>query len=348
MNNSDEDRRITPRISSNHHQYSSPLIITIWRRQYRRGGPSIKLCRMERYRGRFAPSPSGPLHFGSLVAAVGSYLDARSSGGQWLVRMEDPDPPRVVPGAADEILRALEACRLLWDGTVARQSERREAYHSALHQLRARGLIYPCACSRREIADSAVRGIEGYVYSGACRGGLPPGKRARAQRVDTRGAMVVFEDAVQGRIEHDLEKEIGDFVLYRADRVYAYQLAVVIDDAGQNITDVVRGADLLASTPRQIHLQRLLGLPTPRYAHLPVVVNEAGEKLSKQTLAAPFDPARPVPALVAALAFLGQAPPADLKRASLSALWDWALANWDLARVARVRAAPVPPVTAER
>jgi glutamyl-Q tRNA(Asp) synthetase len=246
-------------------------------------------------------------------------------------------------GAADEILRALEACRMLWDGPVVRQSERSEAYHSALHRLRGRGIVYPCACSRREIADSAVMGIEGYVYRGACRGGLPPGKRARAQRVDTRGATVVFDDAVQGRIQYDLEKEIGDFVLYRAERVYAYQLAVVIDDGEQNITDVVRGADLLASTPRQVHLQRLLGLATPRYVHLPVAVNEAGEKLSKQTLAAPVDPAQPLPALVAALAFLGQGPPADLRRASLTALWDWALKNWDLARVPRVRTAPAPP-----
>ncbi|MDH3288047.1 MAG: tRNA glutamyl-Q(34) synthetase GluQRS [Betaproteobacteria bacterium] len=299
---------------------------------------------MERYRGRFAPSPTGPLHFGSLVAAVGSYLEARARRGEWLVRMEDPDPPRVVPGAADEILRALEACRMLWDGPVVRQSERSDAYHSALHRLRERGVVYSCACSRREIADSAVMGIEGYVYRGSCRDGLPPGKRARAQRVSTRGATVVFEDAAQGRIEHDLEKEIGDFVLYRADRVYAYQLAVVMDDAEQNITDVVRGADLLASTPRQIHLQRLLGLATPRYVHLPVAVNEAGEKLSKQTLAAPVNPAHPVPALAAALTFLGQCPPTELGRESLTEFWDWALKNWDLARVPRVRTAPVPPI----
>jgi glutamyl-Q tRNA(Asp) synthetase len=299
---------------------------------------------MESYRGRFAPSPTGPLHFGSLVAAVGSYLEARARNGEWLVRIEDPDPPRVVPGAADEILRALEACHMLWDGPVVRQSERSDAYHSALHQLRERGVVYPCACSRREVADSAVMGIEGYVYRGSCRKGLPSGKRARAQRVYTHGALVVFEDAVQGRIEHDLEKEIGDFVLYRADGVYAYQLAVVIDDAGQNITDVVRGADLLASTPRQIHLQRLLGLATPRYIHLPVAVNEAGEKLSKQTLAAPVDPAQPVPALVGALAFLGQCPPPELRRASPTEFWDWALKNWDLARVPRVRTVPVPHV----
>jgi glutamyl-Q tRNA(Asp) synthetase len=297
-----------------------------------------------RYRGRFAPSPTGPLHFGSLVAAVGSYLEARARGGEWLVRMEDLDPPRVVPGAADEILRALEACGMAWDGTVACQSARSAAYHSALHRLRTRGVVYPCACSRREIADSAVAGIEGHVYNGSCRGGPPAGRRARAQRVDTRGAVIAFDDTLQGHVAHDLERDIGDFVVYRADQVYAYQLAVVIDDAEQGVTDVVRGADLLDSTSRQIYLQRLLNLPSPRYAHLPVAVNEAGDKLSKQTLAAPVDAAHPVRALAAALRFLGQGPPAGLARASLRDFWDWALENWNLARVPRVRSAPAPRV----
>src|SRR5687767_2161303 len=228
--------------------------------------------------------------------------------------MEDLDPPRVAPGAADDILRALAACGLDWDGTVVRQSARSDAYHAALHRLRERGKVYPCACSRREIADSAVAGVEGPVYPGTCRAGLPEDKTARALRVDTRGAAVAFDDAVQGRIEHDLEREFGDFVLYRADDVYAYQLAVVVDDAEQGITDVVRGADLLGSTPRQIHLQKLLGLGEPRYAHLPVAVNAAGEKLSKQTFAASLDASRPLPALVAALSFLGQEPPAELAR----------------------------------
>jgi glutamyl-Q tRNA(Asp) synthetase len=302
---------------------------------------------MERYRGRFAPSPTGPLHFGSLVAAVGSFLEARTRGGDWLVRMEDPDPPRIVPGAAEEILRALDACGMHWDGPVVRQSARSEAYHNALHRLRAGGMVYSCACSRREIADSAIAGVEGFVYPGSCRRGVPPDKRARAQRVMTRGAMIVFDDALQGRIEHDLEKDIGDFVLYRSDRVYAYQLAVVIDDSEQGITDVVRGSDLLDSTSRQIHLQRLLGLPTPRYAHLPVALGENGEKLSKQTLAAPVEAARPVPALAAALAFLGQRPPADLARAPLADFWQWALTRWNLARVPRVRTAQVPVMSDE-
>jgi glutamyl-Q tRNA(Asp) synthetase len=297
---------------------------------------------MPRYRGRFAPSPTGPLHFGSLVAAVGSFLEARTRGGDWLVRMEDLDPPRVAPGAADDILRALRACGFEWDGSVARQSERSEAYHGALHRARQTGRVYPCVCSRKEIADSAVAGIEGPVYPGTCRAGVAAGKTARALRLSTQGVTIEFDDAVQGRLAHDLERESGDFVLYRADEVYAYQLAVVVDDAEQGITDVVRGADLLGSTPRQIYLHGLLGLPRPRYAHLPVAVDAAGEKLSKQTFAAPLDATRPLPALVATLGFLGQRPPAELARGTLEEFWDWALENWSLERVPRISSAPVP------
>ena len=297
---------------------------------------------MERYRGRFAPSPTGPLHFGSLVAAVGSFLEARTRGGDWLVRMDDLDPPRVVPGAADDILRTLEACGLHWDGAVARQSARHDAYHAALHRLRDKGLVYPCACSRREIADSAVAGVEGPVYPGTCRGGIAGSRGARALRLDTRGAAIAFEDALQGRIASALEQEFGDFVLYRSDGVYAYQLAAVVDDAEEGITDIVRGADLLGSTPRQIYVQQLLGLPRPRYAHMPVAVNAAGEKLSKQTLAAPLDAAQPLPALVAALSFLGQQPLRELARATVRELWDWAMRNWSLAHVPRAATAAVP------
>lgn len=298
---------------------------------------------MTRYRGRFAPSPTGPLHFGSLVAAAGSFLEARAHGGEWLVRMEDLDPPRVAPGAADDILRTLRACGMEWDGTLVCQSTRNDAYHAGLHQLRQKGLVYPCACSRREIADSALSGIEGPVYPGTCRGALPPGRSARALRIDTRGATVAFEDALQGAIRHDLERESGDFVLYRADDVYAYQLAVAVDDAEQGITDIVRGADLLASTPRQIYLQELLGLPRPRYVHLPVAVNAAGEKLSKQTHAAPVDAGNAVPVLVSVLDFLGQQPPLELARGTVKELWAWALKNWDLARVPRTGSARVGP-----
>jgi len=298
---------------------------------------------MKIYRGRFAPSPTGPLHFGSLVAAAGSLLEARSRGGEWLVRMEDLDTPRVAPGAADEILRTLEACGMHWDGKVIRQSGRGDAYYAALHQLRGQGVVYPCACSRRDIAESAAAGIEGPVYPGTCRSGLPPGRAARALRIDTRGAVVAFEDAVQGALAHDLERDFGDFVLYRADDVYAYQLAVVVDDAEQGVTDIVRGADLLTSTPRQIHLQQLLGLPQPRYVHLPVVVDAAGEKLSKQTFAKPVNAERPESALVAALAFLGQSPPSELAHATVTELWDWALENWILGQVPRITRAPAPP-----
>jgi len=298
-----------------------------------------------RYRGRFAPSPTGPLHFGSLIAAVGSYLEARTRGGVWLVRMEDLDPPRIAPGAADDILRTLEACGMEWDGPVAYQSERYDAYHCALHRVREKGRVYPCACSRREIADSADAGAEGPVYPGTCRGGIAQGRNARAQRLDTRGAVVRFEDALQGEITCQLEREYGDFVLYRADGVYAYQLAVVVDDAEQGITHVVRGADLLGSTPRQVYLQQLLGLPRPRYAHLPVAVDERGEKLSKQTLAAPVDASKPLPTLVAALSFLGQQPPRDLSRATVRQLWAWAARNWSLDRVPRVVSALAPAQT---
>lgn len=292
---------------------------------------------MKSYRGRFAPSPTGPLHFGSLVAAVGSYLEAKTRGGEWLVRIEDLDPPRVVPGTGDDILRTLAACGMQWDGPVAHQSARSDAYHAALHELRQRGLVYPCACSRREIADSGIAGIESYVYPGTCRPGLPPGRAARVLRIDTRGAAVEFDDALQGRIAQNLETEIGDFVLYRYDQVYAYQLAVIVDDAEQGITDVVRGADLLDSTPRQIYLQRLLGLPVPRYVHLPVAVNEHGEKLSKQTLATPVDASRPLPFLVEALRFLGQPFPPQLAAAGIGEFWQWAIANWRMEHVPRTR-----------
>jgi glutamyl-Q tRNA(Asp) synthetase len=294
---------------------------------------------MQRYRGRFAPSPTGPLHFGSLVAASGSFLEARTRGGDWLLRIEDLDPPRVAPGAAEDILRTLSACGMEWDGTVVRQGARNDAYHSALHRLREKARVYPCACSRREIADSAVSGIEGPAYPGTCRDGLPAARAARALRVDTSGARIAFTDAVQGPVAYDLERDFGDFVLLRADDVYAYQLAVVVDDAEQGITDVVRGADLLASTPRQIYLQRLLGITQPRYAHLPVAVNAAGEKLSKQTFAAPVDAGNPLPALVAALSFLGQQPPRELARATSRELWTWALQNWRLDRVPRAATA---------
>ena len=297
---------------------------------------------MDQYRGRFAPSPTGALHFGSLVAAVGSYLEARTRGGAWLLRMENLDPPREQPGAARQILRTLEACGMFWDGDVIYQSQRSEAYRAALARLEAQGLVYPCACTRREIADSALSPDGALIYPGTCRNGLAPGKAPRATRVRVDHEPVEFEDTVQGKLSQDLAAEAGDFVLLRADGLYAYQLAVVVDDAEQGITDVVRGADLLDSTPRQIYLQRRLGLPTPRYLHLPAAVNAAGEKLSKQTLAAPVNERDPVPVLAQVMAFLGQAPPEQLQRAPLTEFWNWALAHWDTTHIPRRRSLPAP------
>lgn len=287
------------------------------------------------YRGRFAPSPTGPLHFGSLVAAAGSFLEARSRGGEWHLRMEDVDAPRCSAAAATVILRALEAFGFAWDGELIWQSRRTQAYAAALEQLKAAGRVFPCACTRRELADSAIAPDGAAIYPGTCRQGLPAGRAARAWRVAVGDARVSFEDAIQGRITSDLAADVGDFILLRADGLYAYQLAVVVDDAAAGITQVVRGADLLASTPRQIFLQQCLGLPTPTYAHLPVAINAAGEKLSKQTLATPIDVSRPDPALLAALQFLGQRPPPELSGAGVPELWTWAVENWRRDRVPR-------------
>jgi len=274
------------------------------------------------YVGRFAPSPTGPLHFGSLVAALASWLDARAARGRWLLRIEDLDAPRAQPGAADEILRTLEQLGLTWDGPVVYQSQRSALYRQALEKLQNQ--TYWCSCTRREIADSslglAADGAQ--IYPGTCRNGIAPGKAPRAWRSRASGN-VEFTDRLQRKQNQLLERDVGDFVLYRADEQFAYQLAVVVDDAEQGVTDVVRGADLLDSTPRQIYLQRLLGYPQPRYLHAPAAVNAAGEKLSKQTGAAPLDIARRNDELLRALAFLGQKPTDDLAHAVRS--WNPAL-----------------------
>ena len=294
------------------------------------------------YRGRFAPSPTGPLHFGSLVAAVGSYLDARAAGGEWLLRMEDVDAPRTAPGAADAILHALERLGFAWDGKVVRQSRRQARYRAAFERLRLDAGVFACACTRREVADSTL-GTDGAPrYPGTCRDGLPPGREARAWRLKVEPGQVCFEDALQGRICQDLAAEVGDFVVLRADGCFAYQLAVVVDDAEQGITHVVRGADLIESTPRQICLQRRLGLAQPAYLHLPAAINASGEKLSKQTRAKPIDDAHPQAALTAALDFLGQQPPADLPGAGLDDLWRWAIMHWSRGKLPRCRFAAAP------
>jgi glutamyl-Q tRNA(Asp) synthetase len=259
--------------------------------------------------GRFAPSPTGPLHFGSLVAAVASWLDARATAGQWLVRIEDVDTTRTVPGAADEILRTLEALGLTWDREVVWQSRRTHLYEHALERLRAGGHTYCCRCTRREIADSGLVGVEGAIYPGTCRHlGIAP-QAGVAERMAASDQPVTFLDRARGAVTQDVARDIGDFVVKRRDGLHAYQLAVVVDDAEQGVTDVVRGADLLWSTPRQILLQRALGYPTPRYLHFPVVTDAAGEKLSKQTGAPAIDPAEGPRLLRQALRFLGQDPP---------------------------------------
>jgi len=290
------------------------------------------------YIGRFAPSPTGPLHIGSLIAAVASYLEARRHHGRWLVRIEDIDAPRTIPGAASTILDQLAAHGLEWDGEVLWQSWRLDAYQEVLDHLHEKGFVYPCACSRKEIADSSLRAPDGsYRYPGTCRQGLPANRQAHAWRVRTDAGPLPWLDLIQGAQQEDVWETIGDFVLRRGDGQFAYQLAVVVDDARQNVTHVVRGADLLDSTARQILLQRLLGYPQPVYAHLPVATNPAGEKLSKQTLAAPITSEQPVENLWRALHFLAQNPPAALRHAGLDDLWQWAFANWDLAKVPRQR-----------
>lgn len=302
------------------------------------------------YRGRFAPSPTGPLHFGSLAAAVASYLDAKYHHGEWLVRIEDLDRPRCVTGAADDILRTLESFCLHWDGDVVYQDNRTAAYEAALKHLQAMGMVYPCACTRREISDSALHGIDGQIYPGTCRNGIAPGRLGRAWRVRTHRMQVSgreawdgtigFDDELQGHIAQHLESEIGDFVVQRADGLFSYQLAVVVDDAHQAITHVVRGADLLASTPRQIFLQRLLGVPTPHYMHVPVAVNDAGEKLSKQTLAEPVKQGDSA-SLLKVLAFLRQNPPTELQGENIERVLQWAIANWQPQKMQGMRVASI-------
>jgi glutamyl-Q tRNA(Asp) synthetase len=303
------------------------------------------------YRGRFAPSPTGPLHFGSLVAAVGSYLDAKHHHGTWLVRMEDLDTPRCSSESAKDILRTLATFGLISDEPVLYQSRRTDAYEGALRQLQNSGAVYPCCCTRKEIADSALHGIEGLVYPGTCRDGVTAKREARAWRTRTNvekqsvAGEITFNDTLQGLNTQNLESQIGDFVVKRADGIFAYQLAVVVDDAFQNITHVVRGADLLASTARQIHLQHLLGLTTPVYMHLPVAVNDLGEKLSKHTLATPVDTAQAVATLISVLDFLQQRPPAGLFIVSVKAVLGWAIQNWDATKLLGVKTNPLPSAT---
>ncbi|HEY3599885.1 MAG TPA: tRNA glutamyl-Q(34) synthetase GluQRS [Paraburkholderia sp.] len=297
------------------------------------------------YRGRFAPSPTGPLHFGSLVSALASWLDARAHRGAWLVRIDDIDAPRTAPGAADDILATLERFGMHADEPPVWQSRRIAQYERAFAQLQTTGLVYPCGCTRKEIADSLSHAHARHAtlaYPGTCRNGLA-GKPARAWRLrvpDGDTALVTFDDRWQGQQTQDLATEVGDFVLRRADGQWAYQLAVVVDDADAGVTHIVRGADLLDSTARQIYLQRCVGVLTPSYLHVPVVNNELGEKLSKQTGASALDASRPLDALHAAARHLGlQLQPGT--QTSLDAFYAAATAAW-ASRMHAPAASPKP------
>jgi glutamyl-Q tRNA(Asp) synthetase len=263
--------------------------------------------------GRFAPSPTGPLHYGSLVAALGSWLFARSAGGKWLLRMDDLDTQRVVPGMADDIMRTLELLGFEWDGVPVWQSRRTDAYAAALQFLEKNGTVYPCSCSRAEIAGiaTAPHGADELVYPGTCRAGIQAGKVARSLRVRVSGEELSFDDGIMGSFSQQLTESCGDFVIRRADGLFAYHLATVVDDAAAGVTQVVRGSDLITSTPRQIYLQQLLGLTPPAYFHLPLVTGPSGAKLSKRDCAVSVNSGRDLQheggaLLLEALVFLGQ------------------------------------------
>ena len=291
-----------------------------------------------RYRGRFAPSPSGPLHFGSLVAAMASWCDARASKGDWLLRIEDVDQTRSRPGASDAILATLEAYGFEWEGPVVRQSERAALYAAALDDLIRRRMAFACACTRRELELAAPGKSGERVYPGTCRQGVPAGREGRSWRVAVTDEIVSFHDRLQGMQEQQLARDVGDFVLKRADGLFAYQLAVVVDDGLQGITHIVRGADLLLSTPRQIWLQRQLGYATPAYLHHPIALDARGRKLSKQAAARALSP-HPLPQLREAWTFLDQPEPPSPPE-SAGEFWRWAHAAWNVRQL--------PPVIMHR
>jgi glutamyl-Q tRNA(Asp) synthetase len=285
------------------------------------------------YTGRFAPTPSGYLHFGSLVAALASYLDARAVNGRWLLRMEDLDPPREVPGAQTAILQTLEQYGLEWDGEVVYQSQRHEAYREVVQRLFSHGLAYACTCSRKQ--------LEGYggIYPGLCRdaGHAPQGAAIRLRVPELSYS---FEDRAQGHFQQHLGRESGDFVIQRRDGLYAYQLAVVLDDAWQGVTDIVRGADLLDSTPRHLYLQELLGLRQPRYLHVPLITQPDGHKLGKSYRSPPLQGHEAGPLLLRALRALGQGPATELTGAAAQEILEWAIAHWDATNIPRTPSLP--------
>ena len=290
--------------------------------------------------GRFAPSPTGALHTGSLVAALGSWLLAKSAGGRWLLRMDDLDTPRQVAGMADDFQRTLECFGLLWDGEISWQSHYREAYRQAFEQLQQLGYVYPCCCSRKEIAQTASAphpDDDAIPYPGTCRGGMRSGPTVRSWRLHVTDDQLCFDDLRRGAVCQNLRQSCGDFALRRGDGEFAYQLAVVVDDALTGVNQVVRGDDLLPSTPRQIYLQRLLGLPQPAYCHLPLVTGPGGEKLSKRDHLVSRHlgtySGQEGALLLAMLRFLGQTPPPELVGAGCGEILRWGVIHFDATHI---------------
>jgi glutamyl-Q tRNA(Asp) synthetase len=293
------------------------------------------------YIGRFAPSPTGLMHMGSLMAAVASYLEARRHAGRWLLRIEDLDPPREFPGASQSFLDTLERFGFTWDAAPIYQSKRSERYMEILQILRREGWVYPCSCSRKILREDGLIGVDGLRYSGRCRGVVHTNYEGLAYRVSVPDREYDFLDQVQGMQTQNLAQMVGDFVLRRADLLWAYQLAVVVDDADCGVTHIVRGADLLDSTPRQLYLQEILGFSHPQYLHIPVITNLQGEKLSKQTLAPALQTGAEAAQLWQALSLLWQAPPAQLRFAALGEVWEWAHLHWDTTKIPQKRSVAV-------
>ena len=296
------------------------------------------------YRGRFAPSPTGPLHFGSIVAAVGSYADARAHDGQWHLRIDDIDETRTVPGAESAILQTLEVLGFEWSGLPTRQSHKQSRYLDIVHTLLDQNYAFPCGCSRRDVQAHGQAQNTAMIYPGTCREGLPPGRTSRTIRLHVPDTTSVLTDRFLGLFEQNLAREVGDFVVHRADGFAAYQLAVVVDDEDEGITHVVRGADLLASTPRQQLLQTYLGFTTPSYAHLPVVIDSAGHKLSKQNAAHPIPDTHPLPVLINAWRFLGQVTPSQV--ANVDEFWEAATCLWSPERIPQLKSYSMPRLDA--
>lgn len=282
----------------------------------------------DNYKGRFAPSPTGPVHYGTLVAAVGSYLQARQNNGEWFIRMDDVDTVRVVDGADEDILYTLEQFGFEWNGEVTYQTKQIDSYQQALEMLISQSMIFPCLCSRKQLAKTGNS-----IYPGTCRHRTLPERKEHALRVLSQDINIEFDDIVMGKQHQNIKQQCGDFIVKRRDGLFAYQLAIVVDDAAQDITEVVRGADLLSSTHRQIYLQQLLNYSTPRYCHIPLAVDEAGKKISKSEQATKVDIRNKEKLLANALSFLGQRPPKDLGKSQLIDIWLWAIEHWNINKV---------------